>query len=468
MEDQADRVRWREILNAEFGLPLFIICFGVTLHALDELLVATMLPAMVAELGGLNLVSWTVGAYEIGTVVFSAMSGLITVRYGVRIPMFFSATVFGLGCTISAVAPNMETVLLGRAFQGFGGGGLLAISFIASAVLFPEHTLARAMGAISVFWGSAGFVGPLLGSVFVNSFTWRTGFWCFGLAAFLLLPLILLRIKDKNAESRDQAQDETTGAYPWLRIICLTLGIFLVAAAGVRVTAVASPLLIVSGLLFIVVFFRLDSCEHKNRMLPRRPLHLREPIGSALAMIVCLAAATVALPVYGALILKSIHGASPMTAGYVIACPAIGWATATFLVSGQPEERDRTLIQRGILLAVLGNTGVVYTIPNGPIALVALCALVEGVGFGIAWAFIPRLIRHLSEAGEVERNTAAIPTAQAIGYALGAACIGIIGNWSGVADGQVDDISYFSASIIFLACVPVGFFGLLSIRTFVR
>ncbi|MEM9397250.1 MAG: MFS transporter [Pseudomonadota bacterium] len=466
MNDQSERVEWKELINGQFGLPLFIVCFGVTLHALDELLVATMLPAMVAEIGGLNLVSWTVGVYEIGTVIFSAMSGLVTVRYGVRVPMFFAAATFGLGCTVSAIAPNMETVLLGRLLQGFGGGGLLAISFIACAVLFPERTLARAMGAISVFWGSAGFVGPLLGSMFVNSFTWRIGFWVFGVAAFLMLPLILLRIKDSKASR--QPSDVTTDAYPFLRIFSLSLGIFLIAAAGARVTAIGTPLLICSGLLSIAIFLRLDARVQKNRMLPQKPLSVVEPIGSALVMIVCLAAATVALPIYGALILKSIHGASPLIAGYVIACPAIGWASASFLVSGQPEARDRTLIKWGISLAVLGNTGVVYAIPNGPIALVALCALIEGVGFGIAWAFIPRLIRHLSEAEEIERNTAAIPTAQAIGYALGAACIGLVGNWSGVADGRVDDISYLSASIIFMACVPVGFLGLLSIRTFVR
>lgn len=464
MTDQSDHIRWSEILNARFILPLFIICFGVTLHALDELLIATMLPSIVADLGGLNLVSWTIGLYEIGTVVFSAMSGLVAARYGLRVPMVASAMTFGFGCAVSAAAPNMETVLIGRLLQGFGGGGLLAISFVASAVLFPERTLARVMGAISVFWGSAGFMGPLLGSMFVDHFTWRIGFWSFSLAAFALAALILLKIENKNM----QAEEDTPDSYPLKRILALTFGILLIAAAGVQVNAKMSPLLIAGGIVCIAVFLALDARQTKNRMLPTKPLNISTPMGSAITMIVCMAAATVALSIYGALILTSIHGASALAAGYVIASVSIGWSLATFLISGLPERLDRAMIQWGITIAVIGVIGFVYAVPNGPVALVALFAFVEGVGFGIAWAFIPRYVRHISDPGEIERNTAAVPTAQAIGYAIGAAFIGIVGNWSGVADGQVDEISTFSATMIFLACVPVGLFGLFALRAFVR
>ncbi|MEM8660942.1 MAG: MFS transporter [Pseudomonadota bacterium] len=464
MNDQSEHIRWSEILNRQFGLTLFIICFGVTLHALDELVVATMLPAMVKELGGLDLVSWTVGIYEVGTVIFSAMSGLVTVRYGVRFPMLCSSICFGLGCIISALAQSMELVLLGRLLQGFGGGGLLAVSFVASAVLFPERTLARVMGLLSVFWGAAGFLGPMLGSLFVELYSWRVGFWGFGVSAFLLTVPIFWKIEDRRMLATDTMPD----SYPVKRLLALTLGIFLIAAASIKITSFAAPLFIAGGIFCIAMFLALDAREDKNRMLPLRPLNMMEPMGSAVTMILCLSAATVALPIYGVLILTSMHDTSVLVAGYVIACSAIGWSLTTFLVSGLPERLDRPLIYWGMYIAVVGVAGYVYAVPNGPVSLVALFAFVEGVGFGIAWAFIPRYVLHISEPAEIERNTAALPTAQSIGYAVGAAFVGIVANWSGVADGQSEGISYFSATIIFLACLPVYLFGLFAIRVFVR
>ncbi|MEM7214745.1 MAG: MFS transporter [Pseudomonadota bacterium] len=464
MNNQTDYVRWTEIVNAEFGWPLFIICFGVTLHALDALVVATMLPAMVSDVGGLNLVYWTIGVYEIGTVLFSAMTGLVTIRFGVRRPMVFASTLFGSGCVISAVAPSMEIVLIGRLLQGFGGGGLFAISYVASALLFPQRTLARVMGAISIFWGAAGFLGPMLGSIFVEFLTWRIGFWCFGIAAFLLSALILLKISG----AKPQEQQELSDRYPFGRILALTLGIFLIAAAGINVDAIKSPLLISAGILGIGVFLVADNTHEKSRLLPEQPLNFLKPMGSAITMIVCLAAATVALHIYGALILTSIHGASTLTAGYVIACPAIGWALATILVSGSPERLDRKMIKVSLTIATVGIAGFVYAIPNGPILLIAACAFTEGVGFGVAWAFIPRLIRHISKPDEIERNTGAIPTAQAIGYALGAAFVGIVGNWSGIEEGHSGEISIFAATAIFLFGAPLSLFGLFAMKRFVK
>ncbi|MDE0253564.1 MAG: MFS transporter, partial [Rhodospirillaceae bacterium] len=90
---------------------LILVCAGVWLHAADSLLVATMLPALVAEIGGEALIGWTVSLYEIGTILTGAASGLLAARYGVRLPMTIAAAAFAAGCAISALAPSMWVVL---------------------------------------------------------------------------------------------------------------------------------------------------------------------------------------------------------------------------------------------------------------------------------------------------------------------------------------------------------------------
>ena len=97
----------------------------------------------------------------------------------------------------------------------------------------------------------------------------------------------------------------------------------------------------------------------------------------------------------------------------------------------------------------------------------AVLSVVEGAGFGIAWAFIPRCVSSLAKPEEVERTSGAVPTAQAMGYALGAAYIGIVANASGFDESAEKLSAEFSAIAIFSASIPFVLLGLLATRKFV-
>jgi MFS family permease len=118
-----------------------------------------MLPAIVADIGGAAYVSWTVSIYEVGSVVAGAASALMSIRYGLRRPMAAAACVFALGCAASALSPSMQGVLVGRALQGLGGGGLVALGFavvLISAggvrVELLRSTLLIAAGLACLIW----------------------------------------------------------------------------------------------------------------------------------------------------------------------------------------------------------------------------------------------------------------------------------------------------------------------------
>ena len=125
-KDTETFVSWREFLGSPYAASLALVCLAVWLHAADSLIVATMLPAIVAEIGGIALVGWSVSLYEIGSIVAGAASALLTLRFGLRAPMSMAAALFGVGCILSAVSPTMPLLLAGRALQGIGGGGLVA------------------------------------------------------------------------------------------------------------------------------------------------------------------------------------------------------------------------------------------------------------------------------------------------------------------------------------------------------
>ncbi|MGB3317014.1 MAG: MFS transporter, partial [Albidovulum sp.] len=199
---------WRDLLRRDMAASLVLVCLGVWLHAADSLIVATMMPAIVAGIGGDHLIAWNFALYETGSIVIGAASGLIAIRHGLRRPMTVAALAFGLGCMISALAPAMQVMLAGRVLQGLGGGGLTALAFVSARRLFPARLIPRIMAAMSVVWGTSAFLGPLFGGLFVTYANWRTGFAVFGLQALGLAIWIWFGLGPADKPATDGTEAE--------------------------------------------------------------------------------------------------------------------------------------------------------------------------------------------------------------------------------------------------------------------
>ena len=456
-------VPWRELLNKQYGASLMLVCLGVWLHAADSLIVATMLPSMIDDIGGVALVSWTVSLYQMGSIVAGASSAILTMRYGLRRPMVAAVLLFGLGCSVSAVAPNMWVVLIGRLMQGIGGGGLVAMSFVAVSIIFPRRLIARALAAVSTLWGVSAFLGPLIGGFFVEYANWRMGFWFFTVQAFLLAGWIVFA-----AKISEKRFDDTAGTVPVLRLLLLSAGIVLIAYGGTHIAPLRTSLLIVAGLMCLLLFLKIEAGQGANRLLPAGPFDVRRPAGAALLMILVLSMGTIALTAYGPLLLTLIYNASALTAGYMIACSSIGWTMMAVSVSGSPEKHDGTFIACGMLTVAISIIGFVYSVPNGPFWMIAVFAALQGGGFGMSWTFILRRTTALAQPHEMHRISAAMPTIQRLGYALGAAYVGIVANAVGIENNMSAIDSAQAAKVIFLSSLPFAVVGLFAMSRLVR
>jgi MFS family permease len=455
-------VSWREFLGSSHTPALALVCLAVWLHAADGLIVATMLPSIVADVGGSGLVGWSVSLYEIASVVAGAASALLTMRYGLRLTMSLAALAFGLGCLSSTFAPSMPVILAGRVFQGLGGGGLVAMSFVAVGVIFPRRYAARAMAVVSMFWGVSAFLGPLIGGFFVEYASWRWGFAFFALQAFVLSAWIAMR-PDHAAPKMSQES-----GVPLTRLGLLCLAVLLVSYGGVDVQIVRTAVCLALGIGCLAFFLWLDGRAELDRLLPLNPFDPREPTGSALLMIFSLSIATIAIGAFGPLLITAIHQVPALTTGYILACSSIGWTLIAVLVSGSPERLDRIIIALGMSLVVISVAGFLYAIPNGPVWLIAVFATMEGAGFGMAWTFILRRTTALADPSEVHRISGAIPTVQRLGFALGAAYIGIVANAFGFGTMDAASEAADVARWIFLACMPFAVLGLLAMTTLIR
>lgn len=455
---------WRELRSEGTLGCLLLVCFGVWLHAADGLLVATMMPRIIGDIGGARLVSWTISLYEIGSIVAGASGAFLCMRYGLRAAMAAAALVYMIGCAISALAPAMAVMLLGRLAQGVGGGGLTALSFIAVSLLFSRAAMPRVMAAVSALWGISAFIGPLVGGVFADAQLWRGGFWFFAaqaaaLAAWIGFGSALTARANKAAAS---------GGLPLGRVAVLSAGVLAIASAGIEVTPLRTPLFLAAGFLLLGLFLRLDGRDGSSRLLPARPLDPRTGLGAALLMVFCFSAATIPMSLYGPLLFTRLHGISALTAGYIVALSSIGWSVMAVAVAGAQERHDGPLILGGMAVLTVSILGFMLTVPGGSLWLVTVCAALEGVGFGMSWTFVLRRVTALAPAGETERASAALPTLQRLGYALGAAYTGIVANATGIADRMERATAQAVGFWIFAACLPLAAIGLFAAWRFVR
>jgi EmrB/QacA subfamily drug resistance transporter len=152
------------------------LMLGMLLAALDQTIVSTALPTIVGELGGLEHLSWVATAYLVTATAATPLYGKISDLYG-RKPVFqFAIGVFLVGSALSGMAQTMGQLVVFRALQGIGAGGLMALVFAIIADVIPARERGRYQAYFGSVWGLSSVVGPLAGGLFTEHLSWR---WIF-------------------------------------------------------------------------------------------------------------------------------------------------------------------------------------------------------------------------------------------------------------------------------------------------
>ncbi|MGO4837184.1 MFS transporter, partial [Rhizobiaceae sp. 2RAB30] len=177
MIEQPQSVDWRALWRSGDLARFCFVSLGILLHATNETMVATVMPAMVGDLSGVELVGWSLAIYELGSIVAGAATGRLVSYVALRTNVIVAALLFGAGALVCAFAPSMVWFLAGRLLEGFGGGALVALAFVSVERLFPRAIWPQLFAIMSAIWGVAAFSGPLLGALFAETLSWR---WAFG------------------------------------------------------------------------------------------------------------------------------------------------------------------------------------------------------------------------------------------------------------------------------------------------
>lgn len=452
------RPSWRELWESgDLGRFCFI-SLGIVLHASNETMIATIMPSMVADISGVEMVGWSLSIYEIGSITAGAAAGRLMSYMALRTNMVLAALIYAAGAAVCAAAPDMHWFLAGRLLEGFGGGALVSLSYVSIERLFPRLIWPQLFAIVSVVWGVSAFGGPLIGALFAEAASWRWAFWTFAIAG-VGMALVSFAVLRGPQSTRRKESPHGVPPFPWLPLLVLAAAIMAIAVAGVGSGMVRSGLLLGLGVAGIACFFLLDARNPRSRLFPTRPLDMNTQVGKGIVMMAAFSAGTITFSIYGPLILTSLHGISILTTGYIIAAESIAWSVMSILVASARPQHERRIILAGAVMIFCGMIGFIYAVPSGSIPLILACAILQGGGFGIAWPFVTRLI--VSSAREEERTvtSSAVPTMQRIGYAVGAAFAGIIANAAGFSGGLSGETAHSVAQWLFVAFIPFGVVG---------
>ncbi|MGA0603765.1 MFS transporter [Caulobacter sp. KR2-114] len=443
---------WRDLLHPDLAARTVTIVLGVWLNAADSLITATILPSVGQSLGGYAYFGWAVAAYLFGCIVAGASSGQLAERVGLARATSVAALVYAAGCAMSALAPSAPVFMLGRLVQGVGAGWIAGFCYVAIGVVFPERLWARMFSILAGAWGVATVVGPLMGGLFAQSGFWQGAFWTFAVqgVAFAIAAAFLLR------SARAAEPDRRRFAGRTLALLATAIG--LIAAADVAGGKLAPALLLGAGLATLLLAARVNALPGE-RLAPASLNRIGSSAGAGYAMIFLMAVAAAAFGVYGAALLQSLYGLSPLAAGYVVSTEAVGWTAAAFLVSHQPQERHAGLVRAGAATITAGVALLAVGFHFATPWFVALAGTVLGTGFGLSWSLATqRLLQVLSE-DERATGASSVPTMQMIGGAVGAAAAGALANLLGLSHNFSVARAAAAGPWLFAAFIPLALAG---------
>ncbi len=443
---------WGELLHAH-RLPTFaLLCLGIWLNAVDVLVASTIMPSVARELGGYAYFAWATAGYLLGSILANAGAGLLAERVGLRKGLALCGLLYGVGCVLSALAPDEALFLLGRLAQGAGAGFIVGLCYVAVRAHFPDRLWSGVFAALSAVWGVATLLGPLLGGVFAEAHFWRGVFWAFAVQALAFAAIAM------TALPKAGRLHETRRGFPAAQLALLTLAVALVAVSGVLGHPLIGALTAVAGLALLAATLRLDA-RLPDRLLPHRAADLSTAPALGYAAILCLSAGAIGFSVYGSALLQTRLGLGPLAAGYVVASESIGWTVTALWIARTPPQGRPAMIRLGAALVALGLAGCALTGSRTGLWPIAACGLVMGGGFGLCWSFVSqRILGGLPEAdGAV--GSAAIPMMQILGNAVGAALAGVVANLLGFARGFDPVTANHAAPLLFGGFVPVAGLG---------
>ncbi len=413
-----------EIEQSSVRVVISSVAVLLLLAALDQTIVSTALPTIVADLGGLEHLSWVVTAYILASTIVAPLYGKLGDLYGRRAMVFVSVTMFLIGSILCGAAQSMQFLIGARALQGLGGGGLFVLALSIIADVIPPRDRGKIQGVFAGVFGVSSVVGPLIGGWFVEVASWH---WIF----FVNLPFGLLALAGFffGFKAHPKKVDHKIDYLGAALLTVVLGGLVLVTSIGGRSLPWSDPKLIalmVASALSLAAFLWVETCASE----PVIPLGLFKMnvfnVTSAIGFVSggMMFGTVTFIPIY----LQIARGTTPTESGWNM-IPLTAGLLAASTLSGRYMTRTgryKILPMIGLAVASVGMLMLTQLGPVTPLPLLWLALVLLGAGLGTIFPVVTTAVQNAVPRQQIGTATAAGLMFRQVGGSLAVALFGAI------------------------------------------
>jgi MFS family permease len=403
------------------ALITLALILAMTVTALEQTVVSTAMPSIIAQLKGLDIYPWVFSAYLLATTVTTPIYGKLADLLGRKRVLLFGLGLFALGSMLSGLARSMPQLIAMRALQGLGAGavGPIVLTMLGDLFTIPER--ARVQGWFSAVWGLSSLAGPAVGGVLTDQLSWR---WVF----FVTVPFAIVSAWILARHVHETVVRHAVSPIDWRGAALLAAGttcLLLVVLHGAGQSWARGTALSALALGLLVLFIR----QERRVADPVLPLDLvlSPHIAAAIAGSFLLGVLLFGIDTYIPLFVQGVRGGSATAAGRAITPLFLAWSiSVVFAARVVVQLGYRGTAVAGSVLIALGSFGLVigaaWPAAAGPWFLAGM--LVIGMGMGFASLSFILGVQYEVDWGRRGVATGAVTFVRTMGGALGVGFLG--------------------------------------------
>ncbi|MFD5587631.1 DHA2 family efflux MFS transporter permease subunit [Streptomyces sp. NPDC127063] len=400
------------------------LLLGMLLAALDQTIVSTALPTIVSDLGGLEHLSWVVTAYLLASTAATPLWGKLGDQYG-RKKLFQTAIViFLVGSALCGMAQNMPELIVFRAVQGLGGGGLMVLSMAIVGDVVSPRERGRYQGLFGAVFGATSVLGPLLGGLFTEHLSWR---WVF----YINLPVgvVALAVIATALHIPRKATPHVIDYLGTFLIASVATCLVLVASLGGTTWGWGSPQIVGLAVLGVALAGAFVAVERRaaEPVLPLKLFRIRTfTLSAVISFIVGFAmfGAMTYLPTF----LQVVQGVSPTLSG-VHMLPMVFGLLLSSTLSGQIVSRTgrwKVFPITGTAVTTIGLLLLHRLDEHSSTAEMSAYFFVFGLGLGLVMQVLVLIVQNAVSYEDLGVATSGATFFRSIGASFGVAIFGTV------------------------------------------